>query len=61
MTESRPWALASSAGGPWSRTSFVPQPTKASQDGGHVDRSGARVSRCTPTGLNHAAMCGTSS
>jgi hypothetical protein len=61
MTESRPWAPFSSAGGTWSRGSFVPQPTKARHDGGHVDRSGARVSPCTPTGRNHAAECVTSS
>ncbi len=32
-----------------------PQPTTVSHDGGCADRPGARVSRCTPTGLHHAA------
>lgn len=32
-----------------------PQPTTVSHDGGCTDRSGARVPRCTPTGLSHAA------
>ena len=33
-----------------------PQPTTVSHDGGCADRSGARVSRCIPTGLSHVAM-----
>ncbi|MFB0617540.1 DUF5958 family protein [Streptomyces sp. AGS-58] len=36
------------------RSQPVPQPTKVSRDGGCVDRSGARVSRCTLIGLSHA-------
>lgn len=28
-----------------------PQPTTVSHDGGHADRPGARVPRCTPTAL----------
>jgi hypothetical protein len=55
MTESRLWLPSTSEGGTSSRRSSVPQPTKVSHDGGHADRSGARVLRCTPTGLSHAA------
>ena len=57
MTESRLWAPSSSADGTLSWRSFGPQPTKAGHDGGCVDRSGARVSRCAPIDLNHAAKC----
>ena len=32
-----------------------PQPTTVSHDGGPADRPGARVPRCTPTGLSHAS------
>lgn len=55
MAESRVWLRSTSVGGTSSRRSSVPQPTKVSQDGGHADRSGARVPRCTPTSLSHAA------
>lgn len=55
MTESRLWPPFASEGGASSRRSSVPQPTKVSHDGGHADRSGARVSRCSPAGLSHAA------
>lgn len=30
-----------------------PQPTTVSHEGGCADRSGARMPRCTPTGLSH--------
>lgn len=32
-----------------------PQPTTVSHDGELADRPGARVPRCAPTGLSHAA------
>jgi hypothetical protein len=57
MTESRPWGPSLEQAAPrLGGRLVVPQPTKVSHDGGHADRSGARVPRCTPTGLNHAAV-----
>ena len=38
---------------------FMRQPTTASHHGGCADRSGARVPRCTPASLSHAAMSST--
>lgn len=55
MTESRLRSPSTREDGTSSRRSSVPQPAKVSHDGGHADRSGARVSRCSPTGLSHAA------
>lgn len=55
MTESRVRPPSTLDGGPSSRRSSVPQPTKVSHDGGRADRAGARVSRCSPAGPSRAA------
>lgn len=55
MTESRSQGVLRQCVDASSRWWSVPQPAKAGHDGGHADRSGARVPRCTLTGLSRAA------
>lgn len=44
--------------GPVALREREPQPTTVSHSGGCADRPGARVPRCTPTGLRHALRMG---